>query len=284
MTVYRNTDANLPANVKTLFDALTKRHDMEARVNPTTKLDPTKPLTVAGIANFAEADRWDEVMPPACWKKWLPRYLKNPVILREHDRSRPIGRAVNVEVKADGLYYEAVIGEPDKADLTQDQIDARSLLAQEILKTNSVGFVPHVIEYDEDQDVLRYIEVELLEISIVTIPMQQDSVITSVKSWRDVMSQGANTTKNQGGDGAANANATPEVKAMLEENTNLTRQCHEMLTKMSTTAADEAKALKAEIETLKSQLATEKAAREEVEKNADELLKKLQAAGVYKAA
>jgi len=143
-----------------------------------------KKIEIMGVANAASPDRVDELINPKGWQ--LENYLANPVILRNHDHGLIVGRATEVDPKDDGLYYSAIIGEPEKArELTPMQRETRSLLAQDILKTSSVGFLPFVMEYDEENDVLTYMKNELLEISLVAVPMQPQSILTSVKNMAE---------------------------------------------------------------------------------------------------
>lgn len=265
--IYRSTDKKLPKEIRRNFSQFLEHEihrPFEFKAIHTKAFDPDEEMIVEGIANLAEPDRWGEIILPEAWN--LELFKKNPIMLYEHWRENAIGIALSVDAKKDGLYYKAQIGNPKRAPLTPTQIHVRSLLAQGILRTNSVGFIPHVIEYDEDEDQLRYTDVELLEISIVAIPMQQDSVITSVKSWRSK----AMTTKPAAASTAEKAAKEDEddakddeqdskiadVAKSLKENTDLTKGCHDMLTKMAGAKdkdkEDEGKTLRAEIATLKA--------------------------------
>lgn len=182
--IYKSTDRRLPTDVRRAFD---QRLGQDTRrpfnFAVTSKaFDPEGEMIVEGIANLAEPDRWGEVIVPSAYR--LDQYKANPIILYGHDRQKPVGTCTEIGTKIDGLYYKASLGNPKVYPLTACQLEVRSLVAQQILRANSVGFIPKLIEWDEDEDVLRYTDVELLEISIVAIPMQQDSIITSVKSWR----------------------------------------------------------------------------------------------------
>src|SRR5690242_12784317 len=97
--VFRSTDDNLPAEVRSLFDGLVKRKRF-TRINVETKaFDPAGPMTIEGIANLASEDRWGEVIVPDAWKKRMGTFKANPIILLEHDRTKPIGRCMDVQIK-----------------------------------------------------------------------------------------------------------------------------------------------------------------------------------------
>lgn len=148
-----------------------------------TKANGGSVCIIKGYANVSVADRCNEVMPQNCWN--LENYMINPVILINHDQSdinSLVGKATLVEPRAEGLYFEAQIGSEGE-DLTDSQSTVVKLVRQGILKTLSVGFMPHDYEVDKKTGVLTYKNAELLEISLVTVPMNQLSVLTSVKAF-----------------------------------------------------------------------------------------------------
>jgi HK97 family phage prohead protease len=148
-----------------------------------TKANGASVCIIKGYANVSVADRCNEVMPQNCWN--LENYMINPVILINHDQSdinSLVGKATLVEPRAEGLYFEAQIGSEGE-ELTDSQSTVVKLVRQGILKTLSVGFMPHDYEVDKKTGVLTYKNAELLEISLVTVPMNQLSVLTSVKAF-----------------------------------------------------------------------------------------------------
>lgn len=148
-----------------------------------TKANGGSVCVIKGYANVSVADRCNEVMPQNCWN--LENYMINPVILINHDQSdinSLVGKATLVEPRAEGLYFEAQIGSEGE-ELTDSQSTVVKLVRQGILKTLSVGFMPHDYEVDKKTGVLTYKNAELLEISLVTVPMNQLSVLTSVKAF-----------------------------------------------------------------------------------------------------
>jgi HK97 family phage prohead protease len=159
-----------------------KRFELPIAVNKA--FDPSAPLNAEGYANYAVPDRGGEVMPPACFD--LTNYKSNPIVLFDHDYCRPVGRAMVLEPKEEGFYVNLEVGNPAAGhELTADQKMVRSLLAQKVLTSMSVGFIPHEWEIDEKSGVLTYKRVELLEISIVSVPMQQNSQFVNVKDIKE---------------------------------------------------------------------------------------------------
>lgn len=134
------------------------------------------------IASTGKVDRDKEVILPKAFKKSLKPYLENnPVILPSHDyRAFAIGKAVNGRVSKQALELDIEFAE------TEMGKEARYLYENGFMNSFSVGFIPQKIapsqqttellkeegiEYDEDDPPYRvYTEVELLEVSAVSVP------------------------------------------------------------------------------------------------------------------
>ena len=134
-------------------------------------------VQISGIANATTVDRIGDLIPKDAWN--LVNYLKNPVMLWEHCGKNPIGKVLKIEPRDDGLYFEAEIGSKVE-EITEKQEEVISLLRQGILKSFSVGFIPRASERKDDIFLIK--DAELLEISLVSVPMNQDSLLTSIKS------------------------------------------------------------------------------------------------------
>lgn len=143
--------------------------------------DSSQPLTISGIANAANEDRIGDVILKDAWI--LDNYKNNPVVLFNHRYDNLVGKATSIEVSDVGLEIVAEIGNPSMGyELTDTQKMVRSLLAQGILKAFSVGFMPLEVKYDETNEVFLIVKAELLEVSLVTVPCQQESLISEVKT------------------------------------------------------------------------------------------------------
>lgn len=101
----------------------------------------------------------------------LENFLKNPILLSYHDRYEPVGKIVDISVSLEGLEITAEV---------HKMLNPKVYYAVEqgILKTFSVGFKSYDTAYDPDSDVYYYREVELLEVSIVSVPDNQESIFT----------------------------------------------------------------------------------------------------------
>lgn len=137
-------------------------------------------VTIEGLANAATIDRMKEKILPGAWD--LSNYLKNPVVLFDHGHDptfgfMPIGKAVLVEARDEGLYTKIELSRS-----TSEKISAiRDLVEEGILKTFSVGFDPKASEKSaDDPEVMHITKAELIETSIVPIPMNQDSTFSTL--------------------------------------------------------------------------------------------------------
>lgn len=281
--IYRSTDKSLPSLVQKYFDAIKSEQDKDPtqrgqiyRAASHTHLKAVKEykedeaMVINAIANKAKKDRWDETVLPSAYAKRLDVYKANPIILLQHNHNNPLGISLETTPKDDGLHCQIELGNPKAASLTDCQRMARSLVAQNILRALSIGFIPHVIEWDEDLEEIRHTDVELLEISLVSVPMQQDSLIQSVKSF---FINGKSISQRE-----KEKKMDAEVKAAFEETTKAVKATNELIQKTS----EENKKLTEEKDALQKKHDALVKEHEELKKEAEELVTMLQAQGILK--
>lgn len=133
-------------------------------------------LIIEGYANTISKDRAGDVIPASTWRKAgaLQNYRKNPVILAYHSHSNPIGKAIEVEPTDLGLKIKAKIS---KAAGKEYQ-----LIKDGVLSTFSVGFMIKDANYDPATETFFIEDVELTEVSVVSVPCNQDSTFVLSKS------------------------------------------------------------------------------------------------------
>lgn len=121
-------------------------------------------------------DRYGDTVAPDGWK--LKSYKKNPVVLWMHDNSLlPVGKATNVRVE-DNKLKARVEFTPMGMLAFNDTV--YQMLKDGFLSATSVGFVPLKYNFSEDpkrQLGIDFIEQELLEFSIVTVPANAEALI-----------------------------------------------------------------------------------------------------------
>ncbi len=113
-------------------------------------------------------DRSGEVIPPQNYN--LTNFMKNPVLLYQHNQEDIIGKVVNVNLDEKGLEIEAVV---------YKELNPKVFFAiqEGILKAFSVGFL--ATDYEEtDNGVWVWKNAQLVEVSIVSIPDNQDSLFS----------------------------------------------------------------------------------------------------------
>jgi HK97 family phage prohead protease len=135
--------------------------------------DGSGKVTIKGMANTADKDRVGDVVLPSAFKKTLEGYMENPVILFQHNWDKIIGKCVKAEITDEGLYVEAEISSAKDVD------DVRTKIAEGSLKTFSIGYNELDADYDENNGCNVVKELELLEISVVTIPCNAKAKFTA---------------------------------------------------------------------------------------------------------
>lgn len=125
-------------------------------------------LIIEGYANTTDKDRVGDVILEEAWTKGgLNNYLKNPIILFAHNHEKPIGKVLEHFVSDKGLKVVAKISKSAK--------DIYQLIKEGILTSFSVSFLTKDADYDSMTDIFVIKDLELLELSIVSVPANQNS-------------------------------------------------------------------------------------------------------------
>lgn len=252
----------------------------EMKAEPVEMGDEPEKIKLSGIANFQGSvdsqgygtyvDLAGEVVQAAGVD--IKVYKSNPVILWQHDRDKPIGKATKIEKRKDGLYIECEIFK----DACEDEVYNAIKLG--IVSTFSIGF--RVIQSDRREvgnTIIKFImKSVLLECSVVSVPCNSASSFSIIKALDDgegfYGGELNNTEKSEG------------EEQMTEEQLQLFRS--ELISAVKETvqaelkAAEEAKAA-AEAE-LKEKEAAEAALKAEEEARAQAELEAKEAAEVLK--
>jgi HK97 family phage prohead protease len=133
--------------------------------------------TVVHIAGYANrflddsgelvVDRSNESVLPQAYD--LKSFMKNPVLLYQHDQRDPVGKVISVDLRQDGLYIEAEV---------HKMMNEKVFYAvkEGIVRTFSIGFL--IKDATEKDGVYFWTDVELLEVSIVAVPDNQESTFS----------------------------------------------------------------------------------------------------------
>lgn len=137
-------------------------------------------VCIEGWANTSDKDRVGDVVVPEAFAKSLPTYLDNPVLLFQHDWDRIIGRVEDAKIHdSKGLWVKAIISNAKDVD------DVRTKILEGALKTFSIGYNEVDAVYDEQRKANFVKEVELLEISVVTIPANAGAKFTVAENTKN---------------------------------------------------------------------------------------------------
>lgn len=144
---------------------------------PTTTDESVEMLTIKGYASTTDVDRQGDIVPVSVWEKGIQNYLKNPVILAYHNHSAPIGRMVEHKVDERGLLV--------KARISSAAGDVYKLVKDGVLTAFSIGFRIVDAEYNSAAELFVVKELELHEISVVSVPANQNTLFSLSKSFEN---------------------------------------------------------------------------------------------------
>lgn len=134
---------------------------------------------ITHLVSNARPDRAGDIVEPKGWV--LDNYLRNPVVLVDHDYrvEKIIGRAASVYFDDSGLYATTKFHDKGLG------AEAFELVHAGIAKAWSVGFKPTQQEPIKGEKGallgFRFTQQELLEYSLVAIPMNPDAVNNAIR-------------------------------------------------------------------------------------------------------
>ena len=141
-------------------------------------------IYIEGYASTNDVDRAGDVVPVAVWEKGIKNYLKNPVVLAYHDHNDPVGRVVEHRVDSKGLWVKARIS---------SAAEIFNLVKDNVLTAFSIGFKVLDASYDAATEIFSIKQLELVEISIVSVPCNQNTIFSLAKAFSN-----ADCTVNSG--------------------------------------------------------------------------------------
>lgn len=142
-----------------------------------------------GFANKSVPDRIGDLIGKKAWK--LDNYKKNPIVLFNHDHTKPVGKMIKVEARDDGLFVKGRIANSSDPDVSR----IRDLVKEGILNSLSVGM--RVEDEERKGDINHIKSAELHEISIVAVPMNQDSQFSIASKTAEILTAIAKDRGNE---------------------------------------------------------------------------------------
>ena len=145
-------------------------------------------LDIKGSASTDALDRAGDIIERGAWTKGgLENFKNNPVILFNHNYDRPIGRAKEIGVTDNGLELTARI--------SKSAGEIKDLIKDGVLGAFSVGFKVKDADYISETDGYKIKDAELFEVSVVSVPCNQNAVFSVAKSF-DTMEEYDQFKKN----------------------------------------------------------------------------------------
>ena len=133
-------------------------------------------LDIKGSASTDALDRAGDMIESSAWAKGgLENFKNNPVILFNHNYDRPIGRAKEIGVTENGLELTARI--------SKSAGEIKDLIKDGVLGAFSVGFKVKDADYNDETDGYKIKDAELFEVSVVSVPCNQNAVFSLAKSF-----------------------------------------------------------------------------------------------------
>jgi HK97 family phage prohead protease/HK97 family phage major capsid protein len=133
-------------------------------------------IVIEGYANTIDKDRHGDIILQEAWSKGgLDNYLKNPIILAFHDHSKPIGMMIDYFLDSKGF---KIVAEISKA-----AGNVYDLVKEGILRSFSIGFTVKDADYDPTTDLFVIKDLELYEVSVVSVPANPNSIFSVRKSF-----------------------------------------------------------------------------------------------------
>jgi len=130
-------------------------------------------VDIEGMATVPTIDRDEEIVNPLGLE--LENFEKNPIILFNHDKNIPVGKALEVKATKSGVYVKCRIFKNMNEKVYNGVING-------ILNSFSIGFLGKEGTYDPETDAFIYTKAELFEISIVSVPANPNAQFTMTKA------------------------------------------------------------------------------------------------------
>ncbi|MDQ0558318.1 HK97 family phage major capsid protein/HK97 family phage prohead protease [Rhizobium mesoamericanum] len=132
---------------------------------------------IRGIATTPNPDRVGDIVEPLGVK------FTNPMpLLHQHDHDKPVGTVTFDKPTKAGITFEAKLPVIDEPGPLRDRVEtAWGELKAGLVRAVSIGF--RSLEHAWlDGGGIRYVQSEVLELSLVTVPANADAVISTIKS------------------------------------------------------------------------------------------------------
>lgn len=147
---------------------------------------------ITGLASTIETDRDGDIIDPTGAKFNLPLPL-----LWQHDKNQPIGQVTDAKVTDKGIEIKATLVKIDSPSKLAARLEeAWQSIKNGLVRGLSIGFMP--IEYAFiDDGGIRFTAWDWYELSVVTVPANNDANIQTIKSFYHEQTATGNGSKNK---------------------------------------------------------------------------------------
>ncbi|WP_375290400.1 HK97 family phage prohead protease [Qipengyuania sp.] len=132
---------------------------------------------------FGNTDSYGDIVMPGAFKRTLADHRRRksmPKLFWQHDPGRPIGKWLSMEEDDTGLKVEGQLNMN-----VQQGREAYALLKAVDIDGLSIGYRVVKAEDDETEQVVRLKELQLVEVSVVSLGANDRALVSGVKSIRE---------------------------------------------------------------------------------------------------
>jgi len=133
-------------------------------------------IKIKGYASTPTIDRYNDIVDPKAFSNSIIEYMKNPIILLQHDWNKPVWKATDYKLNFKWLEVEV--------EISNDIENLFNNIKTWILKGFSIWYIPTKWEYIEENwiEIRKITWLDLIEISVVSTPANKESLFTLSKS------------------------------------------------------------------------------------------------------
>jgi len=136
---------------------------------------------IAGLATSPKVDRQGDVIDPLGVS-----FNDNVPLLLFHDSTKPVGSVKFGKPTKAGVPFTATLPKVTEPGVFKDRVDeAWHSVKYGAIKAVSIGFRPLADAVERIETGLRFLKTEILELSLVPVPANDEALITSIKSMDD---------------------------------------------------------------------------------------------------
>jgi HK97 family phage prohead protease len=130
-------------------------------------------------STFGTIDSYGDRINPGAYKDTIPQFLDRGFIAWSHDWENPIAMVTSAEERDDGLWITGQFHGDAEAQKFRQRV--RERLDADKFMGLSIGYVPEEFHYEEEGAVRVLDQIKLYEVSLVTVPAEANSQVTSIK-------------------------------------------------------------------------------------------------------